>query len=162
MKNLTVSQLSTINSEPHVFDLHLAVQLGIVNIYDIRRTIDRNLAELEMHGEVSVCGTETSSSGGRPGRGYYLNEGQALVICALSKTEKAAQVRKLLIDVFMAWRRGKTVHVDEHHRRPPTPALPAQGGSFHLQASSDMLTCKLTFFVPICDGMALVKHHIGA
>ncbi|WP_085090269.1 hypothetical protein [Azospirillum oryzae] len=37
---------------------------------------------------------------------YWLNEGQVLVICMLSRTPQAAQVRKEVIEVFMAYRRG--------------------------------------------------------
>ncbi|WP_454016984.1 hypothetical protein [Azospirillum sp. Marseille-Q6669] len=42
----------------------------------------------------------------RPGKAYYLNEGQALVICALSRTPQAALVRRQIIEVFLAYRRG--------------------------------------------------------
>lgn len=63
-----------------------------------------------MHGNFYVA-NEKSGMRGRPGKAYYLNEPQALVICALSRTAKAAQVRKALIDVFMAVRRGDVVTV---------------------------------------------------
>lgn len=134
MKPLTANQLSIIHGEPRVFDLHLAACLGMSDPHKIRRTIERNRPELEMHGGVSVSDTktlaavsapraETSSKGGRPGRAYYLNEGQALVLCALSQTPKAAEIRKQIIDVFVAWRQGRTVPVKAHHRTPPSPAV---------------------------------------
>lgn len=123
MKPLTANQLSVIHGEPRVFDLHLAAWLGMTDLHMIRRAIARNRSELEMHGEVSVSATETSSKGGRPGRAYYLNEGQALVLCALSQTPKAAEIRKQIIDVFVAWRQGRTVPVKAHHRTPPSPAV---------------------------------------
>lgn len=121
---LKPNQLSMVQGEPRVFDLHLAASLGFDNLHEIRRLVARNENELRAYGEVSVTVTKTSTQGGRPGKAYYLNEGQALVICALSRTPKAAEVRKLVIDVFMAWRRGKTVHVTEHYRKPPEPTAP--------------------------------------
>lgn len=144
MKTLTPGMLSVIGAEPRVFDLHLAAVLGMANLYMIRRTIEHNRTELEMHGAISVSdtktsgtvffrgektsgtvsarGAETSDKGGRPGKAYYLNEGQALVLCALSKTPRAAEIRKLIIDVFMAWRHGKTVPVKSHYRASPESA----------------------------------------
>jgi len=47
------------------------------------------------------------STGGRPGTAYHLNEEQALLICMLSRTERAKQVRAEVIRVFAAWRRGQ-------------------------------------------------------
>ena len=35
-----------------------------------------------------------------------LNEAQALLVCVLSRTQKAKEVRAALIYIFMAWRRG--------------------------------------------------------
>ena len=72
-----------------------------------------------MHGEVRTRHVQTSNKGGRPGTAYYLNEGQALVLCALSRTAVASQIRKALIDVFRAYRDGQLVHVKEHRRRRP-------------------------------------------
>jgi hypothetical protein len=36
-----------------------------------------------------------------------LNEAQALLVCLFSRTGKAAEVRRALIEVFTAWRRGQ-------------------------------------------------------
>lgn len=120
---IPVSALAEHAGEPRIMDLVLAERLEMVDRHDVRRLIERNREELEMHGEL-FSGTVPENTGrrGRPGKAYWLNEGQALVICALSRTEKAAQVRKILIDVFMAWREGKLVHVREHRRK-----LPARG-----------------------------------
>lgn len=38
---------------------------------------------------------------------YWLNETQAVLVCVLSRTERAAEVRRALIAVFTAWRRGQ-------------------------------------------------------
>lgn len=123
---LTPDQLHDQDGEPRVLDLTLAERLGMNDLHDVRRLIERNRIELETYGEVrgAVCQTnrgqistrevETRISGtlpekkrrGRPGKAYHLNEGQALVICALSRTPQAAAVRRQIIDVFMAYRRG--------------------------------------------------------
>lgn len=117
MTNLiTPSDLNTtLNHEPRVRDLTIAERLGMAAPYDIRRTIEANRAELEGYGDLAslpsggfgAAPRNPGTKGGRPGREYYLNEGQALVLCALSRTPKAAEVRKALIDVFMAFRTGK-------------------------------------------------------
>jgi len=116
--NLSLSDIRVFtSSEPRIHDLRLAVVLGMVDIHDIRRVIARNRVELEQYGEVSAAVAETSSVGGRPGTEYWLNEPQALLICMFSRTPKAAAVRKALIDLFLAWRRGET---------PPSPKAEAQ------------------------------------
>lgn len=139
MQNILIPAESLIefDNEPRILDITLAERLGMAVARTIRTVISDNIAELEMHGNLLVTPTNSNiepyqedtsfrtPSGnpargrGRPGKAYYLNEGQALVICALSRTPKAAQVRKLLIDVFMAYRQGKLVHVKEHRRSLP-------------------------------------------
>lgn len=124
---IPTKELNLVKDEPRIADLALAERLGFSHKPEIRRLIERNREELEMHGQVCVTATQTpkhaAPKGGRPGKTYMLNEGQALVICALSRTPEAARVRKLVIDVFMAWRQGRTVPVKAHHRRPPEKAL---------------------------------------
>lgn len=113
---IPAAALVIIEDEPRILDTDLAERLGFKRHYDIRETIARNLVELETYGALPV---RHGQSRGQKFKAYYLNEGQALVICALSRTAKAAQVRKALIDVFMAYRAGKLVHVKEHRRRLP-------------------------------------------
>lgn len=120
MNLINISQLSTIDDEPRVLDIDLAQWLGFSLPRQIRELIARNHDELTAYGSLSCRTTNPGIQGGRPGKAYYLNEGQALVICALSRTPKAAEVRKALIDVFMAYRTGKLVHVQEHRRRLPS------------------------------------------
>jgi hypothetical protein len=115
---IPTSALTEIDEEPRIQDTELAKRLEFKRSYDIRELINRNKSELENYGPLPV---RHGQSRGQAFKAFYLNEGQALVICALSRTEKAAEIRKLIIDVFMAWRRGKTVDVKEHYRRPPAP-----------------------------------------
>lgn len=113
----TPSDITVItNSEPRLQDLVLAERLGMANPHDIRTTIDSNKVELEGFGEVSRQRRETTNRGGRPGIAYYLNEPQALLICMFSRTPRAAQVRKALIEVFQAYRQG---HVPRGAAREP-------------------------------------------
>lgn len=101
-------------------DLDLTERLGFDRPHEARRLIERNRDELEMHGGIFVTVTKNTGKRGRPGKAYYLNEGQALVICALSRTANAALIRKALIDVFTAYRRGEVVEVKAHRRKKPT------------------------------------------
>lgn len=104
---LSLSDLNTtVNHEPRVLDVLLAERLGMANPRSIREMIEANRAELEGHGGLSAAPTNPGKKGGRPGKAYYLNEGQALVICALSRTANAAAVRHALITVYMEYRRG--------------------------------------------------------
>jgi hypothetical protein len=137
MNNLIPAHsLTTIEGEPRVCDVDLALWLGMNQPLNIRELIARNRDELAAYGGLCSRAINPGPLGGRPGKAYYLNEGQALVICALSRTAKAATVRKALIDVFMAYRSGKLVHVKEHRRRLPNalrrPA--ARGFDDHLAA----------------------------
>jgi hypothetical protein len=130
MQNLiSVNQLTEIDNEPRILDVDLAERLAFERPRVIRELIARNRDELEAFGSLPCRTANPTAQGGRPGNAYYLNEGQALVICALSRTEKAAQVRKLLIDVFMAYRQGKLVHVKEHRRRLPRSGKIGKGSA---------------------------------
>lgn len=156
MNNLIpASSLVECNGEPRILDTMLAERLEFSYAPEVRRLIERNRDELEMHGEVYVTATQTSLKGGRPGKAYYLNEGQALVICALSRTPKAAEVRKLLIDVFMAWRRGKTVDVKQHYRRPPS-SVPTDM-HFELTATQDGKMARVHIILPFGKALTLMK-----
>ena len=117
-----VGDLNTeIDAEPRVEDVLLARNLGMAVPRTIRTKIKENLAELTLHGTVCTSAIATSAKGGRPGTAYYLNEPQALLICMFANTAKAAQVRKMLIDVFMEYRRSQgMVKVQAHERRTST------------------------------------------
>lgn len=115
---LTASDLTVMADEPRVRDLDLAERLGFSLARDIRQIIRRNGDELAMHGEVFGVTPKTSPKGGRPGVEFWLNEPQALLVCMFSRTPKAAEVRRQVVGVFLAWRRG------ELDRAAP-PAAPA-------------------------------------
>lgn len=103
---VTIQDLKLLDDTPRVHDLRLAEALGFGQPYDIRPLIKRNGEELSKHGEVFGTVPKTSPNGGRPTTEYWLNEPQSILICMFSRTDKAAEVRREIIEVFMAWRRG--------------------------------------------------------
>lgn len=112
--DLTIRDVSEVAGEPRVVDLRLAEVLGFEKLHNIRQLIERNAAELDDYGElVSTVERSADTRGrGRPGVAYWLNEGQALLVCMFSRTERAAAIRRQVIAVFLDWR---------HDRRPAPP-----------------------------------------
>ncbi|GEM_PF-4330991 len=107
---ISIEDLNTeVNDEPRVSHKKLAQVLEYDQPHKLKHLIDRNKEELLQHGIVSSAVDETTKSGGRPSRTYYLNEAQALLVSMFSRTDKAAEVRKAVIEVFMAYRRGELV-----------------------------------------------------
>lgn len=118
--------LTAIAGEPRVQDLDLAERLHMSNKYSVRNLIAQHRNELDMHGELVIRKTE-SKANGRPGRAFYLNEGQALTVCALARTPIAVDMRRVIIQGFVQWREeraaieaAKSVPVVAHARRPPS------------------------------------------
>jgi hypothetical protein len=77
-------------------------------------------------GVVGPTPPHTSPSGGRPSTEYLLNEGQSLLICALSETPRAADARETLIKSFMQVRRGgqKSVAIEPDEMLDAIRTLP--------------------------------------
>jgi hypothetical protein len=98
--------LSEIEREPRARDLDIADRLGFERSRDIRKLIERNLPELETFGVCATVAQTSGEKGGRPSTEYWLNEEQALLISARSDADNAPAVRRMLIKVFVAWRRG--------------------------------------------------------
>lgn len=100
---LTIQNLKHAQGEPRVQDLCLAAALGFDRPRDVRKLIERNSPELLAYS--GLCATVARTSG-RPATEYWLTEPQALLVCMFARTDNAAAVRRQVIDVFMAWRRG--------------------------------------------------------
>ncbi|MBC05681.1 hypothetical protein [Thalassospira sp.] len=94
---------STDTKEPRIQDERLGERLGLSRPRDIRKLIDRNRAELEGFGPLAP---RWRKSRGQDFEEYWLNEAQALLVCTFARTDRAAEVRRELIMVFLAWRRG--------------------------------------------------------
>lgn len=112
---LAVSDLSIATTEPRILDVRLGERLGMAQPLDIRRTIEGNRPELERYGAIFARRAKNTGRG-RPATEYHLSEPQALILCMLSRTDRAADVRHEVITVFMAWRRGEM-----ERAAPPAP-----------------------------------------
>lgn len=119
--HLTVNDLQVIEDEPRIKDLTLAERLGIDRPRKIRDVIKSNIKELQEFGRAHLqSANEKVGCTTRTIQAYYLNEAQALLLCMFSRTAKAAQVRKELIDVYMAYRTRGLAKVREHYRQVAT------------------------------------------
>ncbi|QCG96325.1 hypothetical protein E6C67_21175 [Azospirillum sp. TSA2s] len=99
--------VTKIDDEPYVLDTDLAEALGMARLRDIRaNVIEPNRAELEGFGSLRSVDANPGRLGGRPGKAFYLNEEQALLVAVFSRTERAKEVRAALVRVFAAYRRG--------------------------------------------------------
>lgn len=103
---LEPTELTLHNGTPRLLDLRIAELLEYAEPRMIRKLIGRKLDELGRYGVVCSTVSQTTPNGGRPGNEYLLNEGQALLICAVSETAKAADARETLIKTFMQYREG--------------------------------------------------------
>lgn len=104
--NVADVELTVFDGDPRALDLDIAKRLGFGRPRDIRKLIERNIAELERFGVCATVAQTSGPKGGRPGNEYWLNEEQSLLVAALSDAERAPEVRHMLIKVFVAWRRG--------------------------------------------------------
>jgi hypothetical protein len=87
-------------------DLDLAEWLGLERPRDIRAVIERNRAELERHGELRLQ-TAVSGERGPAATEYWLRFEQALVVCTQSRTDRAEDVRTVMIQVFTKCANGE-------------------------------------------------------
>ncbi len=101
--------------DPLIEDAVLGARLEYSRDRDFRRLIRNNLPELEKYGAIVRRAVTARQSVGRGGKGvreyeeeiFYLNEAQALLLCLLAGTDKAADIRYEVIQVYIAWRRGQ-------------------------------------------------------
>lgn len=111
---LRPADLRDFDGEARVQDLRLGEVLGYGDPKAIRRVIRRNEAELLEHGILGQLDRKIPGSGrGRAERFFMINEAQALLITMFSRTEKAAEARRQIITVFMAYRQDKLAPVEQ-------------------------------------------------
>lgn len=105
---LSLSDLDGIGEEPRIKDIRLGECLGMAQPWDIRRTIEANRPELERYGPLRAAPDMVTIGSGaqREVTAYYLNEPQALLLCMFSRTERAADVRQEVIELYMTVRHG--------------------------------------------------------
>jgi hypothetical protein len=113
---LCVSDLQAFDDEPRVRDIRLGEVLGFERNYKIRELIERNIQEVESFGSCPRRGgmIEAGKGAKREVQEYWLNEEQAHLICIFAKTAKAAEVRRQMIKVFVAWRHGRLEAPKKH------------------------------------------------
>lgn len=113
---LRPADLRDFDGEARVQDLRLGEVLGYGDPKKVRQIIRRNRGELFAHGVLAQSEAKPlpGSVGGRPERSFLLNEAQAVLITMFSRTERAAEARRQIVSVFLAYRRGNLT---------PAPAL---------------------------------------
>lgn len=100
--------------EPRVRDIEIASRAAMKKPRAVREIIARNREELEAHGDLAMrlskrrskSPTNTGVEFEREVPEYWLNEGQAIALVALMRTDKARDLRIGLVKMFVAYRRG--------------------------------------------------------
>lgn len=102
---MSVSDLNTaLSKEPRIQDVRIGERLGMAQPLNIRQLIEANRDELERYGTILTDYVKNARPG-RPSRVYWLNEPQTLLLCMLSRSSAAADVRQEVIELYMAYRR---------------------------------------------------------
>lgn len=101
------SALTVIDGDARIACRRLQEVLGYSAVRHIHDLIRRHREELEDFGRIFADESKKSSGRGRPTISYYLNEHQATAICLWAETVKARAARKLIVEVFTAWRKGQ-------------------------------------------------------
>lgn len=109
---LAITDLTVIENHARISDIRVQEALQFGRIIDLHRVIEKNLPELETYGR-GFCQSGKKPlaglKGGRPTKEYMLTEEQAVLVCMFARTPQAATARKMIVDVFMAWRRGEAL-----------------------------------------------------
>ena len=98
------------DDEPRIPDRRVVERLGFSKVADIRKLIKRNEAELLTYGDLRHDGVNSTTGPGRPSLGFLLNKWQILTISMKSDAVNALAIRKEVITVHQAWRRGAVAH----------------------------------------------------
>lgn len=110
--NNAIITLHEIDGEALVLDTDLGKRLGMARPTNIRQTVEENREELEGYGRLHEGRADMEVPMPRGGwriqkiTAFYLNEEQALLLCMFSGAEKAKEIRKQIIQVYQAWRKG--------------------------------------------------------
>lgn len=112
--SLSETSLTVIEGDARIADAHIQEVLGYGRVNDLHRIIRKHEAELEGYGAL-VCRSGKASSGQNT-VAYYLTEEQATLVCMFARTPRAAEARRLIVEVFTRWRRGQVLpHRVETH-----------------------------------------------
>lgn len=105
---LNPDDLRDFEGEVRISDARLAELLGYDRPRKIRDIIRRHLDELQVHGISPQVGAKIDGRG-RPEKSFMLNEAQAILVTMFSRTQRAAEARRQIVQVFIAWRHGHLV-----------------------------------------------------
>jgi|SRR5882672_49055 len=103
-----IKDLTVFNDEPRIKDTILGEKAGMGRPRRIRQIIEANLNDLRRYGTVPLVKAHISGGNGaiHSTKEYWLNEGQAIRLCSLLKTEKAQELTHGVITVFIEWKNG--------------------------------------------------------
>jgi hypothetical protein len=107
-----MAEIAMIDGEARISDRRIQKALGYSRIDHLNRLIKARKDELEDYGRIFLFKGENSGRG-RKKQIYYLNEHQATALCFWAETPKARAARRLIVEVFTAWRTGREL--------PPAP-----------------------------------------
>lgn len=105
---LAVTDLTVIENHARIPDTRVCEALGFGDIQHLHKLIGRHFDELATYG--GIYGQTVPKMGrGRPSKSYMLTEEQAVLICMFARTEKSPDARRMIVDVFMRWKRGQAM-----------------------------------------------------
>lgn len=98
-----------VEDEARIGHFDLADRLGHGDRRDVSRLVKRNRTELGRYGSIGRRAQMVAIGSGakRSVTEYLLNEPQAILVSVFAQTPAAADVRQMLIETFMAARRGQ-------------------------------------------------------
>lgn len=105
---LAVTYLTVIENHARIPDTRVCEALGFGEMKALHRLIARHEDELQTYGGI-YRQVDPKIGRGRPTHTYMLTEEQAVLVCMFARTPQAATARKMIVDVFMAWRRGEAL-----------------------------------------------------
>lgn len=159
---IEIITVESIGDDERVSHIVVAVALGMSRNMVMRQLVERNIVEFQRYGEVLHSKCKTLPQGGRPGKVYWLNEGQCLLAAIRSDAPRAPEVRYQIITAFMEYRRRKLaqqaaqqapmVHVREHERRPSTK----MDNAISLARSADRLEAVAARLAPQPQSLAAI------
>ena len=140
------TEIAMIEGEPRISDRRLNRALGFTRGDNLRRLIRTRADELEDFGRIFLF-EEKNSGRGRPRLIYWLNEHQATAICLWAETPKARAARRLIVEVFTAWRTGGEL--------PPAPA----SGADRFEANASRAATAAAHVASV-EGVQSLAHHV--
>lgn len=144
------TELTVIDGTARIACRHLSDVLGFARIGNLHAVIERHKDELEDFGEVFLrVQKNPSARGGRPIKSYFLNEHQATAVCLWAETPKARAARRLIVEVFTAWRLGQLESC-----QPPVESDPFE----HLAARSAHVSRQMVALHGLPDVVHGITH----